>query len=117
MKLTLQSREGDVVLLKLEGRVSQRDVALTDDPLQDLLGDDAHRLKLVVDMSEVMSLDSSGVNWLLSCHRQAREKGGVLILHSLSPIARNVIRVLNLHTVLNVVPDEQAADRMLKGDD
>jgi anti-anti-sigma factor len=116
MKLTVDSQDGGQVNLRLEGRVSQRDVSLNDEPIGDLLGKEAYGNKLAVDMSEVASLDSSGVNWLLICQKRARESGGQLVLHSLSPIARNVIKVLNLHTVFKVANDRLGADRMLEED-
>ena len=115
MKLTVQSENGNAVHLRIEGRVSQRDVEI-DDPIVDCLGDSAYSRRLVVDLSEVASLDSSGVNWLLVAHKRMRENGGQLVLHSLSPIANNVLKVLNLHTVFQVADSEAAAVQMLGGD-
>lgn len=115
MKLSLQSENGDSVLLRLEGRVSQRDVELSD-PIVETLGEDAYSRKVLVDMSEVASLDSSGVNWLLTSQKRMREAGGQLVLHSLSPISMNVLKVLNLHTLLKLADTESAALRILGGD-
>ncbi len=115
MKLTVQSENGDPVLLRVEGRVSQRDVD-ENDPFIASLGDNAYTRRLVVDLSEVASLDSSGVNWLLVAQKQMHAQGGELVLHSLSPIANNVLKVLNLHTVFKVADSEGAAIRMLGGD-
>jgi anti-anti-sigma factor len=83
MNLTVQSENGDAVLIRIEGRVSQ---------------------------------DSSGVNWLLVAQKRIHEQGGKLVLHSLSPIANNVLKVLNLHSVFQVAESEAAALRMLGGD-
>ena len=99
MKLSIRSQENDLVRFRLEGRVSQRELATSEEPIGDLLGDDAYSNRLMIDMSEVASLDSSGVNWLLVCQKRLRESGGSLVLHSLSPIAKNVVKVLNLQTV------------------
>ena len=115
MKLSIQSENGDSVLLNLEGRVSQRDVELSD-PIVDAVGDNAYSRKILVDMSEVASLDSSGVNWLLMSQRRMREAGGQLVLHSLSPISMNVLKVLNLHTVLKLADTESAALRIVGGE-
>ncbi|MEX0818431.1 MAG: STAS domain-containing protein [Pirellulaceae bacterium] len=115
MNVTIQSTNGDPVLLRVEGRVSQRDVE-SNDPFVDNLGEDVFSRQLVVDLSEVASLDSSGVNWLLVAQKQAHEQGGQLVLHSLSPIANNVLKVLNLHTVFKVAENEADALRMLGGD-
>lgn len=116
MNLSVQSRDADVVRLRLEGRVSQRDIAPNEEPLSDALGATAYSQKLAIDMSEVVSLDSSGVNWLLVCQKRIRQAGGQIVLHSLSPIARNVIKVLNLQTVFQLADDEEDANRLLQGE-
>lgn len=115
MKLTVQSENGDPVRLSIEGRVTQRDVEV-DDPFVDSLGENAYTRQLVVDLSEVASLDSSGVNWLLVSQKRLKEQGGKLVLHSLSPIANNVLKVLNLHTIFQVAASEDAALRMIGGE-
>jgi anti-anti-sigma factor len=115
MKVTVQSENGDLVLLRIEGRVSQKNV-IADDPLVDSLGEDVYSRRLAIDLSEVATLDSSGVNWLLVSHKRVQEKGGKLVLHSLSPIANNVLKVLNLHTVFQVAEDESGAIQLLGGE-
>ena len=115
MILTVQSENSDAVLIRIEGRVSQRDVEV-DDPIVAQLGESVYSQQLVLDLSEVASLDSSGVNWLLVAQKRIHEQGGKLVLHSLSPIANNVLKVLNLHSVFQVAESEAAALRMLGGD-
>lgn len=116
MKLILQSQDGTLARLAVQGRVSQRDVLSETEPLKDVLGEEAYGKRILLDMSEVMVLDSSGVNWLLICQRKLRERGGQLVLHSLSPIAMNVIKVLNLQSVFTMAADEQQARALLEGD-
>lgn len=115
MKLSVQSVAEDPVRMTLEGRVSQRDLQLSD-PFTDTLGDEAYANNVALDMSEVLSLDSSGVNWLLISQKKMREAGGQLVLHSLSPISLNVLKVLNLHTVFKLAETEDAALRKLGGE-
>lgn len=114
MKLSVQSREGDVCRIRLQGRVSQRDVTSGEEPIAELLGENAYAHKFLLDLNEVETLDSSGVNWLLICQKRIRQAGGRLVLHSLSPIARNVIKVLNLQAVFQLADDESQALRMLE---
>jgi len=71
---------------------------------------------MVVDLSEVASLDSSGVNWLLVSQKRSSEHGGKLVLHSLSPIANNVLKVLNLHAVFQIAGSEAEAIQKLGGE-
>jgi stage II sporulation protein AA (anti-sigma F factor antagonist) len=114
MKLSIQADNGDAILLILEGRVSQRDVELSD-PFVDTVGESVYSRNVLLNMSEVASLDSSGVNWLLMSQKRMREGGGQLVLHSLSPISMNVLKVLNLHTLLKLADSESAALRLLEG--
>jgi stage II sporulation protein AA (anti-sigma F factor antagonist) len=116
MKLSVHSENGDVLRLRLEGRVSQRDIAPNEEPLSDMFGESVYGQRLALDMSNVVSLDSSGVNWLLVCQKRVRQAGGQLVLHSLSPIARNVIKVLNLQTVFRLADDEEGAVQLLAGE-
>ena len=115
MKLSLQSEADGSVRMRLEGRVSQRDLQLSD-PFTDTLGDQAYGRNVTLDMGDVLSLDSSGVNWLLISQKKMREAGGQLVLHSLSPISLNVLKVLNLHTVFRLAETEDAAVRLLGED-
>ena len=110
--VVVDSENGECVLLRLEGRVAQRDIAL-DDPIAQALGEEGYARKLALDMSEVAALDSSGVNWLLVRLKQTDASGGRLVLHSLSPIAMNVLKVLNLHTVFRLAESRSDAVRLL----
>lgn len=116
MKLSIQSQESGVAQLQVEGRISQRDFVSEEEPLELTLGNDVFAQAVLLDMSEVEAIDSSGVNWLLTCQKRMREAGGNLVLHSLSPIARNVIRVLNLQTVFALANDVNQAQTFLDGD-
>ncbi len=80
------------------------------------LGNEAFQQNVLFDMSEVEAIDSSGINWLLTCQKKMRESGGHLVLHSLSPIAKNVIRVLNLQTVFALADDVVQAQTFLDGE-
>ena len=116
MKLSVQSKEDSLVRVRAEGRISQRDVVSEQEPMRDLLGDDAFQLCILLDMSNVEAIDSSGINWLLICQKKIREGGGHFVLHSLSPIAKNVIRVLNLQTVFSLASDSQEAQKFIDGE-
>jgi anti-sigma B factor antagonist len=55
--------------------------------------------RVVVDMSGVDFCDSTGMNVLLSCLRQARERGGELELAAPHPAVRKILSVTGLDTV------------------
>ena len=116
MKLSIDSQENGVTRVRVAGRISQRDVATDQEPLQTLLGQDVFEQQVLLDMSDVEAVDSSGVNWLLICQKKMRASGGRIVLHSLSPIAKNVIRVLNLQTVFALAADISEAETLLDGE-
>jgi anti-sigma B factor antagonist len=57
---------------------------------------------VVVDMSGVDFCDSTGMNVLLSCLRQARERGGELELAAPHPAVRKILSVTGLDAVFTV---------------
>lgn len=115
MHLSILSEADNIVSLKLSGKVTQRNVALTLDPLDETMGTRGLSHPLLLDLSGVELLDSSGVNWLLVSQKRVRESGGRMVLHSLSPIARNVLRVLNMHTVFAMADNESHAQKIANG--
>jgi anti-sigma B factor antagonist len=116
MKLSIQSEEANVTLVGVSGEVSQKSLAQHDDPLVEVLGDDCYQGTVLLDLRSVKNLDSSGVGWLLSCHRQSRTQGGMLVIHSVSPFARDVLKMLNMHLVFKIADDETAARKIAQGD-
>lgn len=60
---------------------------------------------LVVDMSGVDFCDSTGINVLLSAHRQAAGRGGGIQLSGTRRTVRRVLRVTGLDTVFTILED------------
>lgn len=116
MNLSIQSDDGESVRVQVTGNVNQKEINPLGDAFADLLGDQAYTRNVLLDMSEIKMLDSAGVSWLLSAHRRFREEGGQLIMHSLSLLARNVFKVLNMQKVFSIVADESDALSVARGD-
>ncbi|OHV41905.1 MULTISPECIES: STAS domain-containing protein [Pseudofrankia] len=74
------------------------------DPLREALMDArmAGVSEIVVDFTEVGFLDSQGLAVILYAHRRQRSTGGRLILRNLNDMARRLLHVTNLTTVLDV---------------
>jgi len=109
MKLTLASDEGGVVSITVAGSVTQNDLDPGRDVLKHTSGDDVYFKTLLMDLSGADFLDSSGVGWLLTCHKRFEERGGRLVLHSVPPTVGNVLRVLRMERVLRIAENEKAA--------
>ena len=67
------------------------------------------RRRVLLNFHAVSYLDSSGVGQLVRVLYSARKNGAELRTVDLSPRAREVLRMTNLHTVFTDYPDEQAA--------
>lgn len=112
LNLRVTHEDGLLVHARVDGPLSHRFHAPYDEPLAVAVGFGAYERQVLLNLSGVSSVDTHGVNWLLTLQQRMSSVGGRLILHSLSPAARGVIRVLQLHTVLNVVVDESTAKRL-----
>ncbi len=116
MDLSLVSNEQGVTKVQLEGQITQRELIVASDPMKSILGLDGYGQRVVVDLGKAGFVDSSGVGWLLKCHKRFREAGGIMVLHSLPSLVANVLKVLKLGTVLHLAEDETAALRLAAGD-
>jgi anti-sigma B factor antagonist len=65
--------------------------------------------KLVVDMSALRFVDSSGLGALLSCLRQLTSKGGKLVVSSLAKPVRTLFELVRLERVFDIAPNKEEA--------
>ena len=63
MNVSVDSSENGVVRASVTGKINQSNVSPFVEPLADAVGDNAYAKKVVLDMSGVELLDSSGVSW------------------------------------------------------
>lgn len=107
---------GQVVRARVDGRMAHRFNAPHDEPLAISVGFDAYQRRVMLDLSGVTGMETSGINWLLTIRKRMASVGGRLVLHSLSPAVRNVVRVLKLQSILEIVADENDAQQLLTGE-
>ncbi len=69
----------------------------------------APRPRLVVDLADVPSCDSSGLNLMVQTHRLVTSHGGWLRLAGLQPIVRLAFEATNLTRLLDIYDDVAAA--------
>jgi anti-sigma B factor antagonist len=67
------------------------------------------RRRVLLNFRDVSYLDSSGIGQLVRGLYTARKNGAELRAVDLSPRAREILRMTNLHTVFRDFPDEQSA--------
>lgn len=67
------------------------------------------RRKVVLDLSRISFIDSSGIGALLSCVRRAEATGGEIKLCSLTPSVRATLQLVRLHRVIQILNNRHEA--------
>jgi anti-sigma B factor antagonist len=107
--------EGGFVRLELVGQITRSDWPADYDPLVELCGRDVHSSKVLMNLSQANYLDSSGVSWLLACNKRFKEAGGSLVLHSISPLTMQFLKLMRMDLALTLAPDETTARQKANG--
>ena len=59
---------------------------------------------IILDLSHVQFVDSSGLSALLVGNRLAKENDGTFVLTNLSPHIQKLIKISQLEAILNIIP-------------
>ncbi|MCL4838911.1 MAG: STAS domain-containing protein [Thermoanaerobaculia bacterium] len=107
MKIDVRQREG-VHILDVEGKITigRGDVALRDAVHQQLAGG---ATKMLINLQEVSTIDSSGVGELVSAYTTVTHRGGKLKLVNLPPKVNDILQITQLITVFETFTDEDEA--------
>lgn len=116
MKFSLSEDLGEIAKVMITGCLTQPDIAPPSEPFRQVLGPEPYGKIVLLDMRDSNYLDSMCIGWLLSSHKKFRENGGKLILHSLQPLATNVISLLHLNGVFVIAADGEKAMKLAKGE-
>ena len=101
---------GAVTVLELSGRITLGEgSALLRSTIRELL--DEQRLKILVDLGDIIYIDSSGIGELVSAYTTAKNRGGELKLLHLTKKVHDLLQITKLYTVFDVHSDEVTALR------
>jgi len=95
-----------VMVVDIAGELSRRASSLSN-PLKELLADD--RSNLILNLSALTYVDSSGLGQLIAIWTSIRDRGGKLIVLRPSPQVRKQFEITKLDTVFTIVTDEAEA--------
>ncbi len=109
MKVTHEIVENEIVAVKVDGRLDAATVLDFEQFLRQLL--EENRARLLINLSEVPYISSSGLRALLTARRQARAQGGDIVLCCLSPRVRQVFDMIGFSSVFGVYEDVSQAVR------
>jgi|RhiMetdeSRZDD1v2_1073273.scaffolds.fasta_scaffold05300_9 anti-sigma B factor antagonist len=99
---------GEVSVVEVEGRITTEETADTlRDTFMSLI--QRGRLKLVVNLQHVPSIDTTGLSEILRAYTSVTKRSGGLKLVKLSPHVRRVLEITRLLTILEAFDDEAGA--------
>jgi anti-anti-sigma factor len=103
LKLSLETRNcGNVMIVHCHGRLVYRDEAAA---LARVVGEVLEGGgKVILDLSEVSSIDSAGIGELVFLHTQAQSQNADMKYASPSPLVRELLDLTNLDSVLEIHP-------------
>jgi anti-sigma B factor antagonist len=107
--MTTSTRQvGNVTIVDISGRIvlGEESAALRE-MVCDLLSK-GHK-KILLNLSDVNYIDSSGLGNLVSSFTSARKQGGELKLLNLTNKVHDVMQITRLYTVFEILDDEAAA--------
>jgi anti-anti-sigma factor len=114
MEVQLNFENDSTVLVRVTGRITQQDLAESQDPLEARYGPGIFARKLLLSLEDSDYMDSSGVGWLLRCNKRCREAGGRLVIYGAPPLVLNMLRMLRMDQVLTLAKDAAAARSLLQ---
>jgi anti-sigma B factor antagonist len=112
MQLDLISADNHLTLVELSGRITPDSFSQDSEPLASLLGPGAYRRRVLLDLTNSDYINSSGVGWLLVCHKRFRDAGGRLVIHSIPKLVRGVLDLLKMDQVFHLAGDLASARQL-----
>jgi anti-anti-sigma factor len=100
LRITTQ-RDGERDILHLEGELDPHTAPLLKQQVDELAG--AGSLDVVLDLSRLAFIDSSGLRVVISAHREMADRGGQLSLQSPSDTAQRLLEITGLVDHITIV--------------
>jgi anti-sigma B factor antagonist len=107
MKIPARHRAG-ITILEPKGKITigVGDVALREAVHEAL---EAGSTKILINLKDVSTIDSSGIGELVSAYTSVTNRGGNLRLLHLPPKVQDILQITQLVTVFEVLDDEEEA--------
>jgi anti-anti-sigma factor len=102
-----QERDGDVVVVRLSGRLDSAAASSAEERLSAMLTDASPRV--AIDMSGLAYISSAGLRVLLVLAKKVQQQKGKLALGGLAENVREVFAVSGFDTIFPIEPDQAAA--------
>lgn len=115
MKIQLASIEKEgVIHLGVDGKITSEDFTDSNaNPIDSVIGAGWAANRVLMDLSRVNYIDSSGIGWLLRLQKGFREGGGAVALYGITPTVMQMFSLLKLGGVFKIAETEAAARDLL----
>jgi anti-sigma B factor antagonist len=100
-------QQGQVALVDVSGHLTFFEVGALRDSIQNLVKE--QRKNILLNLSGLMYLDSSGIGELARIYVGVVKQGGVMKVIGLTPKVEEVLKITHLSQVFQEFPDEQSA--------
>lgn len=104
-----QMKQGPVTVLTVDTSLLGEATGALRDKLDACL--EAGEVQLILDFQPVTYVDSEALGTLLTCSRQARQKGGAVKIAHVTGVCQDIFVATRLGQVLEIYPDIQSALR------
>ena len=98
---------GDITELKLRGRLDSTSAGDLKEKVKSCIK--AGQVRMIVEMSGVDFVDSSGLGSLVACLRSVNKAGGDIKIASLQDRVRVVFELIRLHHIFEIYDDSTTA--------
>lgn len=102
-EITEKEREG-ISILSLKGRLTVGEASTVREKVNQLVA--AGRINIILDLSNVDYIDSTGLGSLVICFTTIKKAGGALKLVNLNKRNVELLLLTKLHTIFEVFSDE-----------
>jgi anti-anti-sigma factor len=110
MKIELRT-ESDITIIDLTGEIDVSQAPRLRQTVLELFGNKNVK-KLLINMTDVVYIDSAGLSVLIAAHRQANNKEGAFGLSNLQQPVRQVCHITGVDKVIRIFPTVE--DALLK---
>jgi anti-sigma B factor antagonist len=104
----IEERSGDVVILRMAGRLELDEGDIVFRNYVDTLVTEG-RVKILLDLKNVDRIDSAGMGMLVSKYLSTRKRGGTIKLLHLTRHSDHLMDITRLATIFEIFDDEAAA--------
>jgi anti-sigma B factor antagonist len=103
-----------IYYLAAEGDFTAQDMPINSrHPFEEFVGPSWGAQKILLDFEQVTYIDSSAIGWLISCHRDFKHAGGLLVLHSVPQMVKQVLDILKVGKIIPLAADEREGRAVL----